>query len=187
MKKILTSLLTASLLSSTALAGDFYMGLDFDAGKGSTEQKNLGNTITYDFSTTEFGLHGGYYFNENSKIRISFKKINFNFDEGEDRDGNKLGVDYIYLFNLSKVKPYLGLGLSTNRLNVKISNSDSIDGIGATVRGGVAYPLTSNLEIGAELNYNYITWEDLQYLADESTLESTSQFFGLGLNINYKF
>ena len=187
MKKILTSLGIVSLLSSMALAGDYYGGVDIGFGKGSTEAKDFGITRDDDFSTTGFGLHGGYYFNMNSKIEISFKSLNFDFDNS-DTDGTQLGVDYIYSFDeVSKLTPYIGGGLSVNSLDIKLSNKDTIDGTGFKLRGGVYYALTDKLEAGVELNYNYIAWEDLKHIQTGSIQESTSNFYGLGLNANYKF
>ena len=189
MKKIVTGLVLLSLGSSMVLAGDYYGGVNFGFGKGSTEQKNLGISSDYDFEQTAFGVHGGYYLNLNSKIEISFKSLKFDFDKGgDDTDGTQLGVDYLYELNeVSKLKPYFGGGLSFNSLDIKIANSDTIDGIGLKLRGGVAYSLTSQLYLGAELNYNYIGWEDLKNTRNDSTLESSSSFYGLGLNVNYKF
>ncbi len=175
-------------LSSVVLAGDYYGGIDVDLGKGSTEMKNLGQTVTDDFSQTAFGIHGGYNLNINSQIEISFKSLNFDFDEGEDTDGTQLGVDYIYSFDkISILKPYIGAGVSVNSLDIEISNKDTVDGVGLKLRGGIYYILTPQVDIGVELNYSYIGWEDLKILENDSILESSSSFYGLGLNLNYKF
>jgi len=185
MKRVLIVL---SLVSSMALAGDYYGGVDVDFGKGSTEMKNLGQTITNDFSQTAFGLHGGYNLNVNSQIEISFKSLNFDFDDGVDTDGTQLGVDYIYSFDkATTLKPYVGVGISVNSLDIKIANKDTVDGVGLRLRGGSYYALTPKLDLGIELNYNYIGWEDLKDLRDDSTIEASSDFYGLGLNLNYKF
>jgi len=188
MKKIVAGLVLLSLGSSMALAGDYYGGVDFDFGKGSTEAKSSGITLDKDFTQTAFGVHGGYYLNSNSKVEISFKSLNWDNDKDNDTDGTQLGVDYLYELNeVSKVKPYVGVGLSMNSLDIKLSNKDTIDGVGFKLRGGVYYSLTPKLYLGAELNYNYIGWEDLKNTRNDSTLESSSSFYGLGLNVNFKF
>jgi len=38
-----------------------------------------------------------------------------------------------------------------------------------------------------ELNYNFIQWNDLEDLRDNSIIEQSSNFYGLALNLNYKF
>ena len=185
MKKTVTALL---VISSIALAKDYYGGINMEFGKGNTEEKNLGTTVDYDFTQTVLGLHGGYYLGQNSKIELYLKSLSFDLDENSDTDGTQMGVDYIYIFDeVSKLKPYIGGGLSINSLDVKISNKDSIDGFGFKLRGGTYYTLTPNIEVGVELNYNYIGWEDLKNIRDDSILESSSNFYGLGLNLNYKF
>jgi len=154
MKKILTSLATVSLLSSMALAGDYYGGVDFAFGKGSTETKFSEQflNIENDFSNTALGIHGGYFFNMNSKIEISFKSLKFDFDDAET-DATQFGVDYIYSFDeVSKLTPYIGGGISLNSLDIKVKNKDSIDGVGLTLRGGAYYSLTPQLDIGLEFN-----------------------------------
>jgi len=185
MKRVLIGL---SLISSMVLAEDYYGGVDFGFGKGNSEEKNLGTTINYDFKQTLFGIHGGYNLNLNSQIEFSLKSLNFDFDDGGDTDATQLGVDYIYTFNkTTTLKPYVGLGISMNSIDVTLENKDTIDGMGIQLRGGSYYTLTPKLDIGVELNYSYIGWEDLKNLADNSILTSNSNIYGLGLNLNYKF
>jgi len=187
MKNTVTALL---LINSMALAGDYYGGVDFDFGKGNTEFKNLGTTQDSDFTQTSFGIHGGYYLNLNSKVELSFKSFNFDFDNNSDSDtdGNQFGIDYIYTFDGNlKLKPYIGVGISANSLDIKLANKDTIDGVGFKLRGGTYYTVTPQLDIGIELNYTNISWEDLKDPRDDSTLESSSNFYGFGLNLNYKF
>jgi len=189
MKKVVRGIIVLSLISSMASAGDYYGGVDFGFGKGSTETKFSERFITRedDFSNTAFGIHGGYYLDMNSKVEISFKSLNFDFDNS-DTDGTQFGVDYIYSFDeVSKLTPYIGGGLSVHSLDIKLSNKDTIDGVGFTLRGGAYYSLTHQLDVGVELNYNYIGWEELKDLNDNVKQESTSNFYGLGLNANYKF
>ncbi|CAA6810474.1 MAG: Unknown protein [uncultured Sulfurovum sp.] len=188
MKKILTSLVTVSLLSSIAMAGDYYGGVDFGFGKGSSSIKSGILSQDDDFSITIFGIHGGYNLDLNSKLEVSFKSLNFDFDDGGDTDGHQFGVDYIYVLDeVSKLKPYLGAGISVNSLDVKIANSDTIDGLGFKLRAGTYYALSPQLDIGAELNYTYVGWDDLKHKDTNEIIESSSNFYGLGLNVNYKF
>jgi len=187
MKKTLTGMVMLSLVSSIALAGDYYGGIDVGYGKGSTERKVLGDTQDDDFTLTGFGIHGGYNLDMNSKVEISLSSLNFDLDDG-DVDGMHFGVDYIYTFDeVSKLKPYIGIGLSLNSLDVKIANSDTIDGVGLRLRAGSYYALTPKIDIGVELNYNAIGWEDLQNKDTGAIHESSSTFYGLALNANYKF
>ena len=194
MKKIVAGLVLLSLGSSMALAGDYYGGVDFDFGKGSNEVKNLGTTKDYDFTETAFGIHGGYYFNKNSILELSFKSLTFDSKDSDfkDEDGTQFGIDYIYAFNgllENKLKPYLGIGLSTNTkdANIERFDEDSIDGFGLKLRGGVYYSVTPKIDIGVEINYNDISWDDLKDEKNDSIVESTNSFYGLGLNVNYKF
>ena len=185
-KRIELVLLVLATLTSTALAGDYYGGVDIATGKGSRELKSLGNTQNDDFTLTAFGIHGGYLLDMNSRVELSFGSQKFAFDN-VNRDGTQFGVDYIYTFDeVSKLKPYIGVGLSINSLDIKLANSDTLDGNGLKLRVGSYYALTPQLDIGAELNYNFIQWSDIKF-PDDSILESSSNFYGLGLNANYKF
>ena len=190
MKKILTSLATISLLSSMALAGDYYGGVNFGFGKGSVEWKANSSTDS-DFSNTAYGLHIGNNLNKNSMIEVSFKSLTFDFKQNGllDEDGTQFGVDYLYAFNnIDKLKPYLGGGITYSSKDIYMSflKEDTITGLGLKLRAGTYYALTPKLDLGVELNYNSISWADIEF-TDNSILESTSNFFGLGLNANYKF
>jgi len=193
MKKILTSLVAVSLFSSMASAGDYYGGVDFGFGKGSKEWKQTSTTTNFDFSNTAYGLHVGYKLSESSMLESSFKLLTFDFKESRftNEDGTQFGVDYIYTFNNieEKLKPYLGIGLTSNTKDINIQglNENSIDGLGVKLRGGVYYSLTPKLDLGVELNYNFISWAEVKNTIDNSTLDISSTFYGLGLNANYKF
>jgi len=194
MKKIVTGLVLLSLGSSMALAGDYYGGVNLDFGKGGFEYKNIIRTRDYDFSQTSLGVHGGYNLNRNSKIELSFKSLTFDFKESglKDEDGTQFGVDYIYTFTTlskNKLTPYLGIGLTSNTKDANIIgfSEDSIDGFGLKLRGGAYYSATPHIDIGVEINYNNISWDDLKYQSNDSILEISSSFYGLGLSVNYKF
>jgi len=188
MNKLLIGLLTLSFGSSTAFAGDYYGGVDFGFEKGTTSEKTGTITIDDDFSRTNFGIHAGYNLNENSKLEVSFQSFKLDYDHSNNIDGNQFGIDYLYMLNeVSQLKPYLGVGISTNSLDYKIENSDTVDGLGFKLRVGTYYALTPKLDIGAELNYTYIGWEDLKNTFTNEIRESSSNFYGLGLNANYKF
>ena len=192
MKKVVRGIIVLSLISSMASAGDYYGGVDFGFGKGSEEWK-LNGTTDFDFSNTAYGLHVGYNLNENSMIEVSFKSLTFDFKKSgiKDEDGTQLGVDYLYIFNNieEKVKPYLGLGLtySTKDIEIRNLNENTITGIGLKLRGGVYYSLTPKLDLGVELNYNSVMWDEVEFQGNNTNLEMSSNFYGLGLNANYKF
>jgi len=188
MKNTVTALL---LINSMALAGDYYGGVDFNFGKGSEKWKQ-NNTINYDFTNTAYGLHMGYNLNQNSMIEVSFKLLTFDFKENgiKDDDGTQFGVDYLYTLNeVSKLKPYLGLGLtySTKDIDIANLNEDTVTGIGFKLRGGAYYPLTPKLDLGIELNYNSVMWDEVEFQGNNTNLKMSSDFYGLGLNLNYKF
>jgi len=194
MKKVVRGIIVLSLVSSIVSAGDYYGGVDFGFGKGSEEWKQTGTTTTnFDFSNTAYGLHVGYKFSENSMIESSFKLLTFDFKESRlpDEDGTQFGVDYLYTFNNieEKLKPYLGIGLTSNTKDITIQNlnENSIDGLGVKLRGGVYYSLTPKLDLGVEFNYNFISWAEVKDTRDNSILDISSTFYGLGLNANYKF
>jgi len=110
-------------------------------------------------------LVAGYNLNENSKLEVSFQSFKLDYDHSNNIDGNQFGIDYLYMLNeVSQLKPYLGVGISTNSLDYKIENSDTVDGLGFKLRVGTYYALTTN-----------------------EIRESSSNFYGLGLNANYKF
>ena len=193
MKKIVTGLVLLSLGSSMALAGDYYGGVNLDFGKGGEEWIENGTT-KYDFSNTSYGLHLGYNLNKNSMVELSFKSLTFDFKNNNlsDEDGTQFGIDYLYAFDTTselKIKPYLGIGLNVNSKDISVEglNEDSIDGFGLKIRVGGRYSLTPKLDLGVDLNYNMIGWQDLQNNNTDSTAELSTRFYALGLNINYKF
>jgi len=123
-------------------------------------------------------IHVGYGMTENSNIELSYGALSL-----EDDDVTTVGIDYIYSFPIgNSLKPYIGLGLSTN----SIADSNIETGIGGRLRAGAYYTIMPNLDLGAELNYNYISWENETDSLGRDWELNTS-YYGLGLNLNYKF
>jgi outer membrane protein assembly factor BamA len=177
MKKQILSLV---VLSTLAYSENFYGGVDLGVGSGTHSLEVDGTEIAESdsLSTSSFGLHVGYKLTENGSIEASYQALSL-----EDDDATTFGIDYIHSFGQrGSIKPYVGLGLSTNSLD----DSTIETGLGARLRGGIYYELMPKLDIGAELNYNYISWEtETDYLGRDWTLSSS--YFGLGLNLNYTF
>ena len=173
-------LITMAILSSLSLhAQGIYAGLDFEAGSGTHEITLNDVTVgeTDSISTSSFGLHIGYGLTENGSIELSYGALSL-----EDNDVTRIGVDYIHAFPLgSSLKPYAGIGLSTNSM----SDSNVETGLGGRLRVGAYYTIMPNLDLGAEINYNTISWEsETDYLGE---WELSSSYYGLGVNLNYKF
>ena len=173
-------LITMAILSSLTLhAEGFYAGLDFEAGSGTHEISidNVAVAESDSLSTSLFGLHVGYQIIPNGSLELSFGALSL-----EDDDISRLGLDYIHSFPLGSIKPYIGLGLSTNSM----SDSEVETGLGGRLRAGAYYEIMPNLDLGAELNYNYIAWESATDIYGREW-ELTSSYLGLGFNLNYKF
>ena len=173
-------ILCLAVLSSLSLQAEgFYAGLDFEAGSG-THEITVNDTAVAEsdtLSTSSFGLHVGYTIIPNGSLELSYGALTL-----EDDDVTKIGVDYIHAFPIGSLSPYAGLGLSTNSM----SDAEIETGIGARIRLGAYYEVMPNLNIGAELNYNYIAWES-ETDGYGREWELSSSYYGLGLNLNYKF
>jgi len=178
MRKEILSLVILSGLSLQAEG--LYTGLDFQAGSGKHEL-TIDDVVVSNsdsLSASSFGLHVGYEIIPNGSIELSYGALSL-----EDDDITKIGLDFLQKFPVSSaLSPYVGLGVSTN----SISDSNVETGLGARLRLGAYYEIIPNLDIGAEVNYNYISWESAtDYLGRE--WELSSSYYGLGLNVNYKF
>ena len=178
MKKQIVYLVILGSLSSLN-AGDFYAGLDFEAGTGehSISVDDVEVAESEDLSTSSYGLHVGYMLGELGNIELSYGGLKL-----EDDDVTRIGIDYIRTLKISSFEPYIGVGLSTNSM----SDSDVETGIGGRLRVGTYFEVMPNLDMGAELNFNYIKWED-ETDAYGRKWELSSIYYGLGLNMNYKF
>jgi hypothetical protein len=173
-------ILSLIILSSLSLhAEGFYAGLDFEAGSGTHEitvdDKAYAESDT--LSTSSFGLHVGYTIIPNGSLELSYGALSL-----EDDDVTRVGLDYIHAFPMGAFSPYAGLGLSTNSM----SDADIETGIGGRIRLGAYYEVMPNLNLGAELNYNYIAWES-ETDGYGREWELSTSYYGLGLNVNYKF
>jgi len=177
MKKTILSL---ALLSSLSLhAEGFYAGLDFQAGSGTHEitVDDVAVAESDSLSASSVGLHVGYTIIPNGSIELSYGALSL-----EDDDVTRIGIDYVHAFPMGAFSPYAGLGLATNSM----SDADIETGVGGRLRLGAYYEIMPNLNLGAELNYNYIAWEsETDNLGQE--WELSSSYYGLGLNLNYKF
>jgi len=174
-------LITMAILSSLTLQAEgFYAGLDFEAGSGKHEISvdNVAVAESDSLSASSFGLHVGYQVIPNGSVELSYGALSL-----EDDDVTRIGLDYIHSFPLSSaLKPYVGLGLSTNSM----SDSNVETGLGGRLRAGIYYEIIPNLDLGAEFNYNYISWESETDGYGQEWELSTS-YYGLGFNLNYKF
>ena len=174
-------LITMTILSSLSLwAENFYIGVDIAGGSGTHELSVDDVTVAESdsLSASSFALHVGYQVIPNGSIELSVGALSL-----EDDDVTRIGLDYIHSFPMgSSLKPYAGIGLSSNSM----SGSNVETGLGGKLRAGAYYEIMPNLDLGAELNYNYISWEsETDYLGRE--WELSTSYFGVGLNLNYRF
>ncbi|SFV70180.1 hypothetical protein MNB_SV-13-517 [hydrothermal vent metagenome] len=173
-------LITMAILSSLSLnAEGFYAGLDFEVGSGTHEISvdNVPRAESDSLSASSFGLHVGYQVIPNGSVELSYGALSL-----EDDDVTRIGADYIQSFPMGSLKPYAGIGLSTNSM----SDANIKTGFGGRLRAGAYYEIMSNLDLGAEFNYNYISWEsETDSLGRE--WELSTSYYGLGVNLNYKF
>jgi len=175
------TILSLALLTSLSLhAKGFYTGLDFEAGSGKHELtvNDVAIANSDSISASSFGLHLGYGIGKKGSVELSYGALSL-----EDDDVTRIGVDYIHTFPMgSAIKPYAGLGLSTNSM----SDENVETGLGGRLRVGAYFEIMPSLDLGAEVNYNYISWEtETDALGRE--WELSSSYYGLGINLNYKF
>lgn len=172
--------LYVAMLSSLSLhAEGIYAGLDLEGGSGTHEisLNDVALATSDSLSSSSYGIHIGYGLSDNGNIELSYGGLTL-----EDDDVTRFGLDYIHTFSKnSALKPYAGLGLSSNSM----SDSNIETGFGGRLRAGVYYELMSNLDLGGELNYNYISWESETDSSGE--WELSTSYYGLALNINYRF
>ena len=178
---MIKQLICVSILSSVALQAEgFYAGLNWDKGTGTHELTLDGNTLDSkdNVSMSSVGIHVGYMLSINESVELSYGTLDM-----DNEDVTRFGVDYIHRFdNDSLFIPYAGIGLAMNNLK----GSTVEDGFAGRLRGGVYYEIIPNLEVGGEINYNYISWKTTTDVYGRDWSLSTS-YYGIGLNVNYKF
>ena len=170
-------------LSVAHAESGIYGGLDATVGTGTHSITRDGTVVAESDSLTSssYGLHAGYILSESGRVELSFSGINL-----EDDNIKSVGADYLYtLGGKSSFKPYIGAGVSYNSLDTG-NSTESFTGTGLRVRLGSYFELLPNVELGAELNYNYINWENTtDSLGRDWTLSSS--YYGVGVNLNFKF
>jgi len=173
-------LIAMAILSTLSLhAEGVYVGLDFEAGSGTHEISvdSVAIAESDSLSSSSFGLHVGYQITPQGSVELSYGALSL-----EDDDVTRIGLDYIHSFPMGSLKPYVGLGLATNSM----SDSNIETGLGGRIRAGAYYEIIPNLDLGAEFNYNYISWaSETDNLGQE--WELSTSYLGLGVNLNYKF
>jgi hypothetical protein len=174
------TILSLALLSSLSLhAEGFYAGVDFQAGSGKHEitVDDVAVANSDSISVSSLGVHVGYTIIPNGSVELSYGALSL-----EDDDVTRIGVDYIQTFPIGALSPYAGVGLATNSM----SDANIETGLGGRLRFGAYYEIMPNLNLGAELNYNYISWKsETDNLGQD--WELSSSYYGLGFNVNYKF
>jgi len=174
------------ILGNFSLNAGGYLGIDYSIGI-SNDFIELDGVEMDDSDTCSYmgyGIHGGYINLSNNRYELYYNKLMLSDDV------TTFGFDYIYTVGSDGFVPYLGGGLFYVIMDdVKFSNGDSFEGIGYKMRGGAFIKIEKNLELGIEFNYSSISWNRMKVYNYSSSYEInySTLFYGLGLNLNYKF
>jgi opacity protein-like surface antigen len=203
MKKILSSSLAASLLSTSAMAG-MYIGLDYSRVSNTTNKEYDGyapNLVTNgdydnDYDTLSFKLG----FGKDGGIKTQFKFSYSSYDKefitfGGDTKLYEFGVDVIKEFRVAdSLYPFVKVGLGIGYSPVENTNyvkytQDGIFGFSYSTGAGVLYKLTDHLDVHGGIEYIGRRYQDIEYTLSNLqviTTESTKDS-GIGIFIGTNF
>lgn len=161
-KKTLTTLLAATLLSTTLSASDVEGILELKYGIADGKATSYVNTA----SDTTSAMHlsfGAEQKNYNTRVLLNFKPLRW---EDADADLMSLGVDYIQSLS-DTTQLFAGVGLGTMRYEAQDMRATETV---YTAQAGASYALSQNFYATANINYIYtndIRIQKSQYIYSE--------------------
>lgn len=151
-----------------------YVGGDLSRTK---EHDKTSTGLSYDNTSTAYGLNVGYYFDANSRGYAFYQHIN----RGDfAKPTNAYGAGYDYLFGDSSFKPFVGgiVGYSVYK-----NGAYKQDGLAYGAQIGIDYKVNANISVDA--GYRYL-FSDAEY-TNGSFIEETTSFQAFFAGANYKF
>jgi len=150
-KAILVSLAASVVVSSSLMAGDWYVGAS--VARSSVKIETTGATATSDSSGTKmgYGIKGGYGFNSSNGVELEYVRIAKNISGAR--------VNYVYKYPINKVGLFIGGGIGLIDYKEDFSANNSVYTLGKratalNVKGGITYKIAKKHEIG--LGYDYV-------------------------------
>jgi opacity protein-like surface antigen len=191
--KILLSLLVSGMLSSAAVAGDIYLGVEYGMGSNETEHEVNGvSASTYDNNYDDIklkfgaGEDGGF----KGQVTLSFISFDETVFDNTNSDLIEIGFDVIKEFEVTNsFYPFLKAGVGYGFMDVEGYTEDSIYEISFNVGAGVSYKAVDNLYLVGGIDYIGRKWQDIEYYSwfGTTTVSTTDSGFKPYIGLNYKF
>jgi opacity protein-like surface antigen len=176
-KKRVTTLLAATLLSTTLSASDVAGVLELKYGIADGKATSYVNTA----SDTTSALHlsfGAEQKNYNTRTLINFKPLRW---EDAEADLISLGVDYIQSFS-DNTQFFGGIGLGTMRYEAQDMRATETV---YTAQAGINYTLTNNFY--ATANINYIYTNDIRIQKSQYVYSELEDLLGVEVGIGLRW
>ena len=194
MKKLVTAGIVASTLLLTNASADTKWYAGVEVGSASNKEKaedSYGDSITRDNNYKDIKFVVGKGTGDDWYTQLYLSKITY--DEihwfSKDEDAIEIGVEAMKQFKVhEKVYPFLkfGLGIANMDTNTLVEDS-SISAVSLTLDAGVDFKVTENISILGGLDYNYKSWQDVEFSGTNltvSTSDSSTRFY---VGANYRF
>lgn len=197
LKNKIAATLGLAAAASLANAGNLYVGVGlglFGSGEEEVETDIYGESATFseDFSPTSTDFKVGYSFNEKHRAEVSFVTIDVEYDDEDFQSEEYSGFDieYNYVFDGNKFKPYLGAGLGFyTYVDSDEWAGEDLEGNSVNLLGGLLYQINDNVEFDAFYKYRGIVWDEIVITDGFSSakLELTSSIglFGAGVKVHF--
>lgn len=196
MKKLVTAGIVVSTLLLTNASADtkWYAGVELGMASNTTEleleRSGISASVDVDNNYKDIKFVVGKGTGDDWYTQLYLSKITY--DEGQwfskDDKALEIGVEAMKQFKVyEKVYPFLkfGLGIANMDTNQDIIVDSSISAVSLTLGAGVDFKVTENISILGGLDYNYKSWQDVEYGSYTiSTSDSSTRFY---VGANYRF
>jgi opacity protein-like surface antigen len=169
-----------------------YVGIDVFSGKSNLDLtlRNSYSSVSdnKDFDQTGIRLKLGACLADNTRFEVYIK--NEHFKEAFDNHVYGFGLNAIKSFPLdNKLAPFIlgGFVADSTKLNDTVSSNDNLNALGFKLGGGVLYPLNTQIEIMAGLDWQYRKWKDISFSHSSTIAEQKDTSKTLYAGINFLF
>ena len=178
--------MATSLFSTQALAEGSGLYLGVDVAQNSNSFDANGNTV--DIDSGDFKIKFGTVSDSGWRIQgyVQFETYDKTLFDAKNDELLELGVEIIKGFEITpEFSPFIQVGLGFGSMEVEGYSEDSIGSYSLSAGVGVMYKIVPAFEILAGVDYQYRTWQEIDYgFTTLSAKETTTKLYA-GANFHF--
>lgn len=128
-----------------------------------------------EMDTSDFSIFLGMKDDENNRYLISYKSIEFKFDDYAKETAKGFAVDAEYVYTNYMIKPFWGIGIGSFR-NSDRYEGESLKGISLHFKSGVKIEAHEHIELDFSIQPQTIIWQSVEFQQGILKTEVTERY-----------